>query len=366
MKCKDIIALLEQNAPLHLQEEYDNSGLQWGNPENNVNKILVCLDFSQDAMDAAICENAQLVISHHPIMFRPMKTINTGTGRGAMLAECIRNNITVYSSHTNFDITNEGMNEFLAKSLGLIDIKGLKTYFTEALYKLVVFVPKDSLETVRDAIYNAGAGWIGNYKDCGFSVEGTGTFRPLEGTNPYIGRQGELESVAEYRLETVVEQSCLENVIECMIKAHPYEEVAYDVYRMERDGAEYSLGRIGKLRESFDADEFIGYVKEKLRAESVRIAGYDKQKKIETVAVFCGSFDGDTDAIISKEADALVTGDLKYHDAQALEQAGIFAIDAGHYNTEKLFVKAISDMLKKRFGDVIIVEHYGRDIFEYR
>lgn len=366
MKCKDIIDFLGEYAPLYLQEDYDNSGLQLGNPENNVQKILVCLDFTQEALNTAIKEKVQMVISHHPVIFRPIKAINTGTGSGAMLADCIRQDITIYSAHTNFDLAESGLNDFLANTLELVDISGLKTYYSEPLYKLVVFIPKDSLKKVQDAIYSAGAGWIGKYRDCGFVAEGTGTFRPLKGTNPYIGRQGELETVAEYRLETVVTKSQLENVVQSMLKAHPYEEVAYDVYRMERDGIDYSLGRVGKLKEKLNPNEFTAYVKEKLTVENIRTVGCANQKDIKTVAVFCGSFDGDAGAIISKKADALVTGDLKYHDAQALAQAGIFTIDAGHYNTEKLFVKAISDILLKRFKDVIIVEHYGQDIFEFK
>ncbi len=366
LQCKDIIAFIERKAPLFLQEDYDNSGLQWGNPDTEVQRMLVCLDLTQEAIDAAQKEKVQMILSHHPILFRPMKSIHTGFGTGAMLADCIRENICVYAAHTNFDTANNGLNDYLAAALELQDVEGLKEHFREALYKLVVFIPADSLEQVRQAVYNAGAGWIGNYSDCGFTADGIGTFRPGEGTNPYIGRNGKLEEVREYRLETIVPGDRLDKVVESMLKAHPYEEVAYDVYRLEQPVHEYSLGRVGTLKDKLNESEFIASVKGKLKVPNVRVISGTKPESISRVAVFCGSFDGDIKALKAKKADALVTGDLKYHDAQGLQQAGIFTVDAGHYHTEKLFIQGISDVLKKQFKDVIIVEHYGQDIFDYR
>jgi len=366
MKIKDIISILENEAPLRLQESYDNSGLQWGNPDNTVQKVMICLDFTNDALMEAVEKQVQMVISHHPALFRPLKSINTGSGKGAMLAECIRNNISLYSLHTNFDVADNGLNEYLAKTLGLNDISGLKTYMQDGLYKLVVFVPEDSLEKVQRAIFAAGAGWIGNYSDCSFYTAGTGTFRPLEGTNPYIGHTGVFENVKEYRLEIIVPQNRLKDVVRNMLEVHPYEEVAYDIYRVEQAGHEYTLGRVGTLEKKLSADEFVSLVKEKLNVSSVRTAGKAQDAGIQKVAVFCGSFDGDVRALKEKKVDALVTGDVKYHTAQDLEEAGIFTVDAGHYHTEKLFVMAISDILKNRLKDVIIVEHYGQDVFDFR
>ncbi len=365
MRCGEIFDYLEKEAPLYLQEDYDNSGLQWGNPDSEVQKVLICLDFTREAMNFAVKDKAGLVISHHPIMFRPMKRVNTGTGEGAMLSECIRENICVYAAHTNFDTAENGLNRFLAEKLELQDVRNLKTYYQEPVYKLVVFVPEESIDEVQKAIYRAGAGWIGQYSDCGFRVLGNGTFRPLEGTNPYIGRQGRMETVPEYRLETIVPHALLGNVVESMLKAHPYEDVAYDIYRLEKPGCTYGLGRVGTLKEKLTAEDFTAYVKEKLKVENVR-TGAEKTDGICGVAVFCGSFDGDVKAVKVAGADALVTGDLKYHDAQELKQAGIFAVDAGHYHTEKLFIQAISSMLKKKFKDITIVEFDGNDIFDYR
>ena len=366
LQCKDIISFIEKEAPLFLQEDYDNSGLQWGNPGTEVQKVLVCLDLTQEAINAAKKEKAQMILSHHPILFRPMKSIHTGYGKGAMLADCIREDICVYAAHTNFDAAPNGLNDYLASALELKDVEGLKEHRRETLFKLVVFIPEGSLEQVGEAVYDAGAGWIGNYSDCGFSAEGVGTFKPGEGTNPTIGRRGELEAVREYRLETIVPAERLDMVIESMLKAHPYEEVAYDVYRLERPRHAYSLGRVGTLKDRLSAAGFISYVKDKLQALNVRVIGDVNRQSISRVAVFCGSFDGDVRALKDRGVDALVTGDLKYHDAQDLQQAGIFTVDAGHYHTEKLFIQGISDVLKKQFKDVIIVEHYGQDVFDYR
>ncbi|ANX00747.1 dinuclear metal center protein [Thermoclostridium stercorarium subsp. leptospartum DSM 9219] len=366
LKCRDIINILENEAPLKLQEDYDNSGLQWGNPEDPVQKVLVCLDFTPDALRNAVENKVQLVISHHPVLFRPLRTINTAAGKGAMIAECIKNDISVYSLHTNFDTADNGLNEYLAKTLELQDITGLKKHYRDDLYKLVVFVPEESLQKVQKAIFDAGGGYIGNYSDCSFSAPGTGTFRPLEGSNPYIGQAGIFEKVKEYRLEVLVPESKLRDVVKNMLEAHPYEEVAYDIYQVEQPGHEYSLGRVGTLREKLSCDEFVLHVKEKLNVHNVRTVGRIQDAEIQRVAVFCGSFDGDVKVLKDKNVDALVTGDLKYHTAQELEDAGIFTVDAGHYHTEKLFIKAISDILKNRLKDVIIVEHYGNDIFDFR
>lgn len=365
MQCKDIIAFIEQEAPLYLQEDYDNSGLQWGNPDSEVHKVLVCLDLTQEALSAAKREKVQMILSHHPILFHPMKSIDTGLGTGAMLADCIRDNICVYAAHTNFDVARRGLNDYLAAALELQEVEGLKEHYREALYKLVVFIPGNSLEQVQKAVYNAGAGWIGKYSECGFSAEGKGTFRPREGTNPTIGQKGVLETVREYRLETIVPHEKLNKVVESMLKAHPYEEVAYDVYRLEQPAFEYSLGKVGTLKNKLTVGQFIALVKEKLQVQRVRTVEGINPEEISRVAVFCGSFDGDVKALKARNAEALVTGDLKYHDAQALQQAGIFTVDAGHYHTEKLFVQGISDVLKNRFKDVIIFEHYGQDIFHY-
>lgn len=365
MRCREIFDYLEKEAPLYLQEDYDNSGLQWGDPDSEVKKALVCLDLTREALDLAVKEKAGVIISHHPIMFRPMKSVNTGTGLGAMLAECIRENISVYAAHTNFDTAGNGLNDFLAEKLELQGIRNLKTHYQEVIYKLVVFVPAESIDRVQKAIYGAGAGWIGKYSDCGFRVLGNGTFRPLEGTNPYIGKQGQLETVSEYRLETVVPHAMLGNVVESMLKAHPYEEVAYDIYRLEQPGRSYGLGKAGNLKEKLSAEEFIAYVKEKLEIPNLRTVG-EKPGVIKDVAVFCGSFDGDVKALKMAGVDALVTGDLKYHVAQELEHERIFTVDAGHFHTEKLFVQAISGMLKKKFSDLAIIEFNGRDIFDFR
>lgn len=366
MLIKDITCFLEEKAPLFLQEKYDNSGLQWGNPRQDVKKVLVCLDFTKHSLETAVKENAGLIITHHPPLFKPLKHIDTGSGIGALIAECIKRDICVYSMHTNYDTAANGLNYYLAKTLGLEQVSGLKTHYTETLYKLVVFIPEDSMSVVRNAMFEAGAGRIGNYVSCGFSVKGQGTFKPLEGANPYIGQAGKLETVEEYRLETVVPENLLDSVIKSMLKAHPYEEVAYDVYRLDNGGHEYSLGAIGKLAKALKPDEFISLVKDRLNAPNVRIIGSDNGKAIKSAAVFCGSFDGDIESLIKRDIDAFVTGDLKYHDAQQLKQSGIFTVDAGHYHTEKLFVKAISDVLKSSFKDVIIIEHHEQDVFEYR
>ena len=263
MKCKDIIAFGTEGT-LYLQESYDNSGLQWG-IRQSCSKSFGMSGFYTGGIGKAKKEKGSDGHIHHPIMFRPMKSIHTGYGKGGMLADCIREEICVYAAHTNYDVAQNGLNDYLARALELQDIKGLKTHYRETFFKLVVFIPEDSFEKVQNALYESGAGWIGNYSDCGFSTKGNGTFRPHEGTNPYIGRTGKLETVQEIRLETIIPQNRIADAVQSMLRVHPYEEVAYDIYRLEQPGIEYSLGRTGNLTKSLSENEFVELVKRNYR-----------------------------------------------------------------------------------------------------
>ncbi|HHV28548.1 MAG TPA: Nif3-like dinuclear metal center hexameric protein [Clostridium sp.] len=355
IKAREIIRYMEELAPNNLAEDYDNVGLLIGSRESIIERILVCLEVSSKTIDEAIAKKADLIISHHPVIFKGLKRINEDDPKGNIIYRLIKNNIGVYSAHTNLDVAYGGVNNYLSSLLGLTEISNLKDYKAEKLYKIVVFVPHESVDSVREAMSRAGAGWIGNYSDCSFMTAGTGTFRPLEGTNPYIGTTGNLEKVDEYRVETVIAQRDLKKAIEAMIKVHPYEEVAYDIYPLEIKGRQYGMGNVGVLDKPKSLEEFIAVVKEKLSVKNVRVIG-DIDREVGKVAVFCGSFDREVLGAAKSKADVLVTGDVKYHDAMDMLEMGMCVIDAGHFNTERIIADRLVELISENFPQIEVVK----------
>lgn len=353
VKLKYITRFMDDFAPLHLAEEWDNCGLLLGDSEQEIERVMICLDVNSTTAGEAIETKADLVITHHPLLFKPINRITAESPKGEILLRLIKNNISVYSSHTNLDIANEGINDYLAGLFELSDVKSLKATSSEKLYKIVVFVPEESAEKVREALCSAGAGHIGNYSDCTFMVQGTGTFKPLEGSNPYIGSRGNIERVGELRIETIVSETNLRKTIEAMIEAHPYEEVAYDVYPLKTPVKEYGLGRVGKLPQASTVAEMLELTKKKLDVEHIRLIG-ESDRSIRNVAVFSGSFDGDFSAIIKSKADILITGDIKYHTAMEAVENGITVIDAGHFATERIYLSYLKSVLSKEFKGISI------------
>lgn len=351
IKCSDISNYMEELAPSCLAEDWDNVGLLLGSGNKAVRKILVCLDVTANVVREAVQKQADLIVSHHPLIFKGMKKIVEDDPKGRIIIELIKNGIGVYSAHTNLDVADNGVNEYLAKVLGLTGLQNLNHYKSEDLFKIVVFVPEDHTDSVRAAMCGAGAGWVGNYSDCTFMTRGTGTFKPLEGTNPYIGVKGEIERVEEYRLETIVPKSKAGSVVSAMLKAHPYEEVAYDMYPLKLKGKEYGLGKVGKLDGAVSVEEFIEKVKTNLEIDALRLIGKPRGL-IEKVAVFCGSFDDNISSALRHRADVLVTGDIKYHTAQDAVEAGICIIDAGHFATERIMIPALAEIIKRKFSEV--------------
>lgn len=365
VKCKDITSFIEAIAPVHLAEEWDNVGLMLGSYNKEVKKVLVCLDVTSGVVEEAVNLQADLIISHHPLIFKPIKRLNEEDFKGRLIYRLIKNDISVYSAHTNLDVCSMGINQYLAEKLGLLQIDNLNSYRSENLYKIVVFVPEESINNVRNAMCAEGAGWIGNYSDCTFSLKGTGSYKPLEGTNPYIGTQNKLEQVNEFRLETVATPGNLKKVIDAMIDAHPYEEVAYDVYKLEQNSIEYGLGKIGVLDELMILNDFVKLVKERLDVKNIRMI-CKTDKTIKKVAVFCGAFDGNWSGIISKQADVVVTGDIKYNTAVDAAEMGLCVIDAGHFGTERIIVPRLAEMISKKFPQLSVQSFsMERDPFNY-
>ncbi|GAW90933.1 Nif3-like dinuclear metal center hexameric protein [Calderihabitans maritimus] len=347
--CQQIISILEELAPPRWREEWDNVGLLVGDPALPVKNVLLTLDVTDAVVEEAVDKQIDLIISHHPVIFRPISNLRYNQPLGRLLHRLVKENINVYAAHTNLDNAPGGVNDRLADILGLQEVKVLEPAFREKLYKLVVFVPEGYEDRVRQAICDEGAGWIGNYSHCTFQVAGTGTFRPLEGTNPFIGETGRLEKTAEFRLETIVPQNRLPRVLQAMNESHPYEEVAYDVYPLFNQGKEIGLGRIGLLPHPQPLKSLVSLVKEKFNVGSLKVVG-DLETEIKKVAVCGGAGGSFIERAFLQGADLYITGDLKYHEAQHAASLGLAVIDAGHHGTEKVIVPALAEFLEQRLS----------------
>jgi dinuclear metal center YbgI/SA1388 family protein len=330
--CRELISFIEKHFPLELQENFDNSGFLVGDADKVINKALVCLDVSFKIIEEASEYGADIIISHHPLIFTPMKSITYSDEIGRCVMELIKRNVALYSSHTSFDNARGGMNDILTNMMGLKNTGVLCNDHKEKLYKIAVYVPESHEQQVRSAMLDAGAGHIGEYSYCSFNTKGTGTFLPLEGTSPYIGTQGKLEKVNEIKIETIAKESILDDVIKSMLHVHPYEEPAYDIYPL-RNSLPNGTGRYGDLEGQYTLRELAERAKKVFSAPYVTIAG-DENRFIKKVAVVGGAgMDFARDAAL-QGCDVLITGDMKHHEAIDAAAMGLSIIDAGHYYTE--------------------------------
>ncbi|MCM3089335.1 Nif3-like dinuclear metal center hexameric protein [Bhargavaea ginsengi] len=340
----DIIRLMEEWAPKKMAYDWDPIGLQIGRPDAFAEKVLITLDVTEDVILEAADAGAGLVIAHHPVLFRPMKSVRTDTPQGRIVELCLRHGISVYAAHTNLDVAPGGVNDMLAERLGLSDISVLEETYREPLFKLSVFTPHDSVEKVRKALGDAGAGAIGDYTHCSYELEGTGRFTPAAGADPYIGSVGKEEEVAETKIEVVLTGSIRGRVEQAMIEAHPYEEPAYDFFILDQRMEEYGIGRVGSLPETMNLDAFAEYTKKQMAVPALRVVD-GGGRDIRTVAVLGGSGGKYVDAALQKKADVLVTGDIDFHTAQDAANLGLSIVDPGHH-IERIMVGGVRERLE--------------------
>lgn len=339
-----IIQLFEQFSPKLYAMEDDKIGLQIGALNHPVKNVLIALDVTEDIVEEAIRKEAQLIIAHHPPIFRPLQKIATDTPAGRMISKLIKHDIAVYAAHTNLDVATGGVNDLLAEAIGLENTEVLVPTYEDKLKKLVVFVPEEDAEVLRDALGKAGAGAIGNYSHCSFSGAGQGFFLPGENTHPHIGERGKLETVKEIRLETIYPQSMEKKVLQAMIKTHPYEEIAYDIYPLDNGGRNFGLGRIGFIDE-MTLGEFASHVKEALDVKMVRVVG-DLNAKVKKVALLGGDGNKYYSAAKFRGADVYLTGDIYYHTAHDALMAGLNMVDPGH-NVEKVMKNGVAKVMER-------------------
>ncbi|AJD91482.1 hypothetical protein JMA_21650 [Jeotgalibacillus malaysiensis] len=341
-----VVQLLEQFSPKYLAMEGDPIGLQVGALNRKVTKVLTTLDVTHEVVEEAIKKGANFIIAHHPLLFRPLKSINLETTAGTLVEKCIKNDITIFAAHTNLDVARGGVNDMLAEALELKELKVLVKTYEDSYKKLIVFVPPSHASAVREAITSAGAGQIGDYSDCTFTTEGTGRFKPGSEADPFIGERGTPEEVQEVKIESIFLASHKNKILKAMKSSHPYEEPAYDIFDQSIQGEIYGLGRVGKLEDPVELGEFAEDVKKKLNIPALRVTG-DPSKKIKKVAVLGGMGSKYYQTAKFAGADVYITGDVDFHTAQDAEAAGISIIDPGHH-VEEVMKKGLSEELEKR------------------
>lgn len=346
MKVKEITAYLDLIAPPSFQESYDNAGLIVGNPEQEIQAALLTLDTTEEVVEEAINKNAGLIISHHPIVFGGLKTITGKNYVERTVLKAIKNDIAIFACHTNIDSTINGVNKKICDKLGLINCKILSPK-TNELKKLVTFVPVADARKVRTAIFNAGAGHIGQYDQCSFNAEGLGSFRAGDQANPYIGKKGELHFEKELRIETIFPKYLTSVIINALFNAHPYEEVAYDIYPLDNKFAIAGSGMIGFTPEKTDEKVFLEKIKKIFHVKCIRHTKLFN-KPIKKVAFCGGSGAFLIHKAIAAKADIFITGDIKYHQFFDAENKIILA-DIGHYESEQFTVELFYDLLIKNF-----------------
>jgi dinuclear metal center YbgI/SA1388 family protein len=352
MKIKEITSYLESIAPLAYQESYDNSGLIVGNPNDEVTKALISLDCTEDVVDEAIAKGCDIIISHHPIVFKGLKKFNNKNYVERTVIKAIKNNIALYAIHTNLDNVMGGVSSKIAEKLGLVNYAILSPK-SGLLKKLVVYVPRANVEEVRQALFDAGAGSIGDYDQCSYNTSGYGTFRPLQGANPTIGEVGTHERVEETKIEVVFPQQLERQVLVSMLAAHPYEEVAYHTITLDNKYQYVGSGAIGYLEEEMEAKDFLAYLKEKLNLNVIRHTKLS-DKKIQRVAV-CGGAGGFLlNEAKRSGANIFITADYKYHEFFDAENDIVIA-DIGHYESEQFTQELLLEIIQKKFVNFAVL-----------
>lgn len=359
-----IFSCLQEWAPLRLAESWDNVGLLAGDAGAPVRKALVTLDITCAVCEEAASTGAELIVSHHPVIFRPLPSLRA-EGVSAPVWRLARHGLSAICMHTNLDIAEGGVNDALLAVLGLERTAILQPLGAFSYQKISVFVPKTHAAQVREAMAGAGAGRYAGYDSCAFETPGTGYFRPLAGSKPFIGEQGHLQAAEEVRIEAICDMRDTARVLAAMKAAHPYEVPAYDLFEDQALQKPYGLGRVARLPVPVDPVVFARQVRERLHAAGA--AFYDAGRPVQTVAVCSGAWSGElTDAAVRAGADTVLTGEIKHSDILAVAAAGLNLVAAGHFATEQPVCPVLARRLTERFADVsFTVAQSGTELLTY-
>lgn len=346
MKIKEVLKAIEKNAPLGLQEPYDNAGLVVGTPEEELTGVLLTLDVGENTIQEAIRKNCNLVVSHHPVIFKAIKRIDETQLEGRILVQAVRNGIALYAAHTNLDNAPQGVNYYLAKQIGLQNIKPLQPV-SECIGKLVTFVPKDHEQKIKQALFDAGAGCIGNYDSCSFTSQGEGSFRGNESTHPYKGKKEVLHHEPEVKIEVVYPIYAEKAMLTQLYAAHPYEEPVIDLYMLRNKHLTAGSGAIGELPAPEAMKTFLKRIKKEWQLNVIRHSPIHK-KQVKKIAVCGGSGSFLISEAKRQNADLFITADLKYHDF-FIPDHRITIADIGHFESEYIAIRILNNIISREF-----------------
>ncbi len=345
---RQITQYLESIAPLSYQESYDNCGLIVGNPDAVVTGIMLCLDSTEEVISEAIAKGCNLVVAHHPIVFKGLKKFNGRNYVERTIIKAIKHDVAIYAIHTNLDHIHAGVNAKIGEKLGLKNLQILQPK-RQLLRKLATFVPHADADKVRDALFAAGAGHIGDYSETSYNLEGSGTFKGSETTNPHVGEKGQRHQEPETRIETIFPAHLEGQVIAALLQAHPYEEVAYDIFSLENEHKQVGAGMIGELETPMNETDFIQHIKQNLKTPVVRHTAL-LGKPVTKVAWCGGSGSFLLQDAIRAGAQVYITGDFKYHEFFDADNKIVIA-DIGHYESEQFTPEIIHTLLQKKFSN---------------
>ncbi|WP_340153259.1 Nif3-like dinuclear metal center hexameric protein [uncultured Marivirga sp.] len=356
-KIKDIVQHLESIAPLDYQESYDNAGLIVGDASKTVSNILISLDVTEEVVEEAKAKNCELIVAHHPIIFKGLKKLTGSNYVERTVIKAIKNDIAIYASHTNLDNISTGVNAKIAEKLSLLNTEVLSPKKGQ-LGKLSVFVPQENTNELKKALHQAGAGQIGEYKDCAFESSGKGSFLPTEKANPSIGKSNKLETVDENKVEVIFPMHLKNKVLSAMHNAHPYEEVAYYLHQLENTYDDLGSGMIGEIAEPMEPTDFLDYLKERM---GLKVIKHTKEinRKIKKVAICGGAGSFLISQAKNKQADIYISSDIKYHEFFDAEERLIIA-DIGHYESERFTNEIFYAVLKENFANIAL--HLGQTV----
>ena len=352
MKIKQILTILEEMAPLAYAEDFDNVGLLVGNQDNEATGVLVCHDALENVIDEAVTKNCNLVVCFHPILFSGLKKITGKNYVERAIIKAIKNDIAIYAVHTALDNHKDGVNKIFCDALGLKNTKVLvpKQNFIQ---KLITYTVPENADKVRNALFEVGAGTIGNYDNCSFNSNGFSTYQGNENSNPVVGTKGELTHTDEIKIEVTFEKHLQSKIIKALFSNHIYEEVAYEIYELQNQHQNIGLGMIGSLETPMSETEFLTFVKDKMQCGGIRHSAFIN-KKISKVAVLGGSGSYAIKSAIQAGADVFLTADLKYHNFYESENQILLA-DIGHFESERYTKNYIVDFLKEKITNFAIV-----------
>ncbi len=354
MKLQELVQKIDDNLPIELVSDQDNVGLMLGDYDDECEKMILAYEMNSGVLDEALESSVNLVVTYHTPVFRPRKSFTSSSSEPDTLFEAARAGVNIFAVHSALDIIRDGLNFDLAARLGLQNVRFLSP-IKKNLYKIAVFVPTSHADKVREAMSRAGAGRIGNYSDCAFTVEGKGSFVPNDKSSPSIGEPGKLERVDETRLEMIAENSLLGPIVEQMLSAHPYEEVAYDIYPLVNNSVDFGFGAVGELDASVPLREFLSRTNKILELNSVKVS-HSPEARIKKVALCAGSGVPFYNEAVRGGADIFITGDVKHHDFREAQSCRTILVDATHSGSERFVPEVMFSVLKAIFLDKIAIE----------